>query len=314
MTVPMGVVPQIDLVVVGSYSYDHLSNPIHGEGWSIGGSGAYASLGAALNGARVGWIGFMPMSIADEDVAVIGSKIDLAGMRRELDADIRFDIEYDHDWNATYRVDGVDPEARLSFADFPTVYESARGIHLCAVARVGIQLEFVAGIRERHLPMLLSASTARRSIKTERESVIALLQQVELFMLNQEEAMLLTQQSSLDDACRELENLAGETTICITRGEKGVIILAQGNRHSLPVFPVQVKDTTGAGDTFSGSFAATYLKSRDVSEAAICGICTASLTVEDWGIHALMRAKPSDIAARVQHYRKMMMQTQPLTG
>lgn len=314
MTVAAQETSQVDLVVVGSYSYDHLSNPVHGEEWSIGGSGAYASLGAALNNARVGWIGFMPVSITDHDVAVIGSKINLAGMRREPDADIRFDIEYDHDWNATYRVDGADPETRLSFADFPAVYEAARGIHLCAVARVGIQLEFVAGIRERGLSMLLSASTARRSIKTERESVIALLQQVELFMLNQEEAMLLTQQFSLEVACHDLERLAPETTICVTRGEFGVIILARGKRHSLPAYLAQVKDTTGAGDTFSGSFAAAYLQSRDISEAAIHGICTASMTVEDWGIHALMRATPADIATRAQHYRKTILQPQTLTG
>src|SRR5699024_3606627 len=44
--------------------------------------------------------------------------------------------------------------------------------------------------------------------------------------------------------------------VIMTQGDKGVAFYVNGAKQFLPSYPVSVKDTTGAGDTFNGAFAA----------------------------------------------------------
>lgn len=60
-----------------------------------------------------------------------------------------------------------------------------------------------------------------------------------------------------DDPWRVLEELAAKSpAVVITLGEEGLIWQRGSERGEMPAFPVGVVDTTGAGDTFHGAFAA----------------------------------------------------------
>lgn len=56
--------------------------------------------------------------------------------------------------------------------------------------------------------------------------------------------------------------------LLITHGQAGVEVWERGKRHCIPGHYVETKDTLGAGDTFFGSFVATYLQSGDTLLAA----------------------------------------------
>ena len=60
-----------------------------------------------------------------------------------------------------------------------------------------------------------------------------------------------------------------------TRGRDGVAVAEGGVTHVLPVDPVEVEDTTGAGDTMVGGFIAARTKGADAVSAAKAGVETA---------------------------------------
>lgn len=69
------------------------------------------------------------------------------------------------------------------------------------------------------------------------------------------------------DLCDELLQM-GVQRIIVTRGERGAMIVTRDGFLNVPAFPVQVVDTTGAGDAFNGTLAA-YLASGMPLEPAV---------------------------------------------
>lgn len=81
------------------------------------------------------------------------------------------------------------------------------------------------------------------------ERLLALLEQVDLFMPNQTEACAIAR---VDDAQRALYALSQRARqVVIKLGAAGAIALHDGQLIHSPAFPVQVVDTTGAGDSFN---------------------------------------------------------------
>jgi ribokinase len=57
-----------------------------------------------------------------------------------------------------------------------------------------------------------------------------------------------------------------------TRGRNGVALMQNGAASVFPIDPVEVEDSTGAGDTFIGGFLAVWMKTRDPEEAVRAGV------------------------------------------
>lgn len=63
----------------------------------------------------------------------------------------------------------------------------------------------------------------------------------------------------------------------VTRGEKGVDWLQDGQAQHIPAFRVDVVDTTGAGDVFHGAWAMAIAAGADTGDAATFGAAAAAL-------------------------------------
>lgn len=69
-------------------------------------------------------------------------------------------------------------------------------------------------------------------------------------------------------------------TIILTRGGQGATITAAGQARDIPAYPQEhVVDTTGAGDTFVGTFAAALDAGAEVVEAVQRAVVASSLSV-----------------------------------
>ncbi|MEP1328160.1 PfkB family carbohydrate kinase [Pseudophaeobacter sp.] len=89
---------------------------------------------------------------------------------------------------------------------------------------------------------------------------------------------------------------AGVEMVVLTLAEKGAVI-ATGDTHiSIDVFPADLKDATGAGDTFDGAFLAEYSRSSDAVKAARFACAAASLSVETVGVVASIPAEGAILA------------------
>jgi fructokinase len=86
-----------------------------------------------------------------------------------------------------------------------------------------------------------------------------LMARAQVVKLNEDEAteidrMLGRPQRSLEDFCRAYSKEFGWQSVCVTRGEKGCVMLVNGEYVEAGGYTVQSQDTVGAGDAFAAAF------------------------------------------------------------
>ncbi|MGW1376274.1 carbohydrate kinase family protein [Streptomyces sp. NPDC002446] len=103
------------------------------------------------------------------------------------------------------------------------------------------------------------------------------LGQVAVFAPNEEEALRVSGTRSVDDA---LEVLAGLVrTVVIKRGGRGAVAAEHGVRVARPSPPVDVVDTTGAGDCFNVGFVHRRLAGGSLAECVSAGVACGAASV-----------------------------------
>lgn len=137
----------------------------------------------------------------------------------------------------------------------------------------------------------------------EPKDVLASLSDVDLFFLNEKEALLVTKALSFHRAIKELEYLSNrrECIIIVTRGKRGLSLIHKGDVMRIPAFPVAREvDPTGAGDSLAGAFLSKYLESKNLLESAIYGCLIGGLTVTDIGPAPLLNLTKFKIEALIK--------------
>jgi sugar/nucleoside kinase (ribokinase family) len=92
----------------------------------------------------------------------------------------------------------------------------------------------------------------------------------------------------LPDGETEARNLLRHVPlVALTRGWRGLTLLARDGEHEVPSLPREEVDPTGAGDVFAAAFLVRYHEAGDPLEAAAFGACAASCAVEGVGASSL---------------------------
>jgi len=77
----------------------------------------------------------------------------------------------------------------------------------------------------------------------------------------------------------------GVGCVVVTRGEEGAVVFHEdGRTESVPGYPVEATDTTGAGDAFNAALAAFLAEGRELSEAVRIAVITGALTCTKPGV------------------------------
>jgi len=101
---------------------------------------------------------------------------------------------------------------------------------------------------------------------------------------NEREARLITGAASPYDSIRGLAELAGRNGVLVRLGPDGCLLLMRGHDVQLfPARPVEVIDTTGAGDVHTGTFLAALANRVEPSEAVRRANVAASIAVSQYG-------------------------------
>ena len=80
----------------------------------------------------------------------------------------------------------------------------------------------------------------------------------------------------------------GIATVIVTMGAEGVLLVDKEGLQVFPAFSVTAVDTTAAGDSFLGGFAAAYAKERDLGKAIAYGQLVASYSIQHKGAQSSM--------------------------
>lgn len=114
-----------------------------------------------------------------------------------------------------------------------------------------------------------------------------LLADVDLLVLNQHEAGELAGSTDPVRAAQYLRRF-GVGAVIVTLGEDGCVLVNDDGERRVGAVPVRAADTTAAGDTFVGAFAAARVSGRGVYEALRWATSAAAVSVQHPGASSSM--------------------------
>lgn len=281
-----------EIVVVGSLNMDLVGRaprlPVPGEtisGSSFatlpGGKGANQAVAAARLGARTAMIGCVGDDAfgAQLRAGLESDGVDCAGVRvvAGVSSGVALIVVEAAGKNGIVVIPGAN--GRLVPADV-----DAREDALAAARIVVLQLE---------VPLATVEHAARRAKALGKLVILnpapaqplppSLLALVDLLVPNEIEAAALTGAPvvSVEDAIAAGRRLreTGASTVLVTLGAQGVVVVEAGGANHHPSRPVQAVDSTAAGDTFIGGFGAALVRGLALPAAVACAQAAAAISV-----------------------------------
>lgn len=297
----------VDVVIVGSIGIDTVETPHDRRESILGGSASYACAAASFF-SRVGMVG------------VVGTDFPSAYRRLYKRLGINTDglqvvPGQTFRWSGVYE-SNMDNRRTLStelnvFATFsPELPESYRSAPFLFLANISpsLQLHVLDQVKR---PRFVLLDTMDLWINTARDALREVIRRVDMLTLNESEARHFTGQHGLVKAARQLLEL-GPKYVCIKKGEHGSILFTRRSIALMPAYLLEdVRDPTGAGDTFAGGFLGALARGGTIDEKAIrramlYGSVAASFGVEDFSLDRLARLKRPQIEQRVRLFRRML--------
>ncbi len=293
------------VVVVGSVAFDDLQTPFGAVTDSLGGSATYFSLSARLF-ADVGMVAVVGTDFPAEHIdMLVAAGVDTSGLQVAEGKTFRWKGRYDQDLNTAHTLD-----TQLNvFAGFrPELSDSYRQADVVFTANIdpGLQIEVLRQVSGANLRVL---DTMNFWIEGKRTELVQALGMVDVALLNEAEARQLAQTHSLVGAARVIREM-GPRTVVVKRGEYGAVLFSDDGCFIAPAYPLEnVKDPTGAGDSFAGGFVG-YLcgngvcDDRNMRRAVVMGSVVASFTVEGFGVERLQNLTLSQVHERYRDFSR----------
>ncbi len=304
----------MSILVVGSVAFDSLKTPSGSVDRELGGSATFFGL-AASHFTQVRVVAVVGDDFGPEQEAVFrNAKIDIRGLERTKGKTFAWGGEYGENLN----------EAKTNFTDL-NVFENFQpkipkeycnseylflgNIHPTLQNDVRKQMN---GVK------LVGGDTMNLWINITRNELIETLKGVQVLLINDGEAKLLAKESNLPRAALKVLAM-GPRALVIKHGEYGAtIFFADGAFHGIgghpfraPTLPIEeVKDPTGAGDSFAGGFmgylaGAGEVNRETLKRAMFYGGVMGSFAVEDFGTRRLQSVTRDEIEARFQIFREL---------
>lgn len=241
-----------------------------------GGKGANQALAARRAGAKVALVGaYGADGFADPALALLRRDgVDLTASRRtEKPTGAAFIVVDDNGENAIVVASGANSEARAAQLDALAMGE---GDLLLLQRETPIaEVEAAASsARRRGARVMLNAAPAGPISST-------LIGALDYLCVNENEARIVgaalgVKAEEPEAILGEIERTRGVATI-VTLGAAGAVGFHAGRRFAAPAPTVEVVDTTGAGDTFVGAFAAALDRGLGFEDAMRRGLAAGSL-------------------------------------
>jgi sugar/nucleoside kinase (ribokinase family) len=294
------------MLIVGSLAFDDLDLPSGSFRDVLGGSATYAAMAASL---------FAPVRI----VAVVGDDfsgkvldglkhrgIDTMGVERVPGKTFRWAGRYSADLSSR---ETLDTQLNV-FADFrPRLPEAWRQTQLVLLGNIHPSLQ-IDVLDQMHAPKFVIADTMNFWITGEPKTLGTMLKRLDLLIINDEEARLLSGIHNIRKAARDILS-RGPKRLVIKRGEHGALLFDEQGVFAAHGFPLEDEvDPTGAGDSFAGGFLGYLATTPEVTpialrRAMVHATATASFCVEGVGTTKLESLHKAQVAARIGAIREL---------
>lgn len=300
----------MSLLAVGTVAFDTIETPFGKAENVIGGACTYISLAAAYFTKQINVSAVVGDDFPQAELDYLKQRgVNLEGVQIKAGEKSFF-------WHGRYHADmnGRDTlDTQLNvLADFdpilPESYKSSAYVMLGNLTP-DVQSRVLDQMLKR--PKLVVLDTMNFWMNIALESLLKVIERVDVLTINDEEARQLSGEYSLRRAARKILTM-GPKYLIIKKGEHGALLFHGEDFFYCPALPLEeVFDPTGAGDTFAGGFIGYLAKTDDISfnnmkEAIIHGSAMASFCVEKFSIDNLKGLTDAQIAERVAQFKAMV--------
>lgn len=295
----------MSVLVVGSVALDTVEAPFGSVSDALGGSATYFSAAASLY-TDVKLVAVVGTDFPPQHMDFFRRRgIDLQGLQVREGETFRWVGRYGTDLN---RAQTLDTQLNV-FATFHPVLTSAHAdTQLVFLANIDPELQWevrqqVPGAR------LVMMDTMDFWIEGKREALTRIMAAVDIVLMNEAEVRQYTGTYNLTAAARRILAL-GPRALIVKRGEYGCILFTPDSCFAIPAYPLEeVRDPTGAGDSFAGGFAGYLANVREITPAAlrsaiVHGCVIASFAIEEFSVYRLASLQPDDIARRYREFQQ----------
>ncbi len=303
----------MSILVVGSVAFDDIASPSGSVKNILGGAATYFSLAASyFTDVRV--VAVVGDDFGPEQEKVFRDhRIDTRGLERAEGKTFR--------WGGTY-TDNLN-EANTDYTDLnvfekfqpqiPKEYEDTDFLFLA-----NIQPTLQADVRRKMSGVRLTGcDTMNYWIDRTPQELAATLKLVDVLLINDNETKMLAHETNLPRAAQKVLAM-GPQALVIKHGEYGATIFFREGAFGIgshpfraPALPIdEVRDPTGAGDSFAGGFMGYVAAQKEVNRevlkrALFYGGVMGSFAVERFGTERLQALTREEIDERFQIFREL---------
>jgi sugar/nucleoside kinase (ribokinase family) len=298
----------LSLTVVGSIAFDAVQTPFGERERMLGGSAVHFSLAASFF-TEVRVVGPVGDDFTSTELGVLESRGVVTDDIERVAGESTFFWKghYEYDLNTAH----TDDTQLNVFGDFePKLSPASSGSDMLFLAN--IQPDLQRQVRAQCGSARFTAlDTMNLWIDTARDSLVAAIGETDCVLINDAEIRQLTGEPNLARAAGAVMEL-GPRAVVAKQGEYGAALFTPKGFFALPGFPLEdVRDPTGAGDSFAGGFLG-YLdgESGEVDQGALrtamgYGTVLASYNVEEFGTERVGRLTRDEIESRLTALRSM---------
>jgi sugar/nucleoside kinase (ribokinase family) len=298
----------VSVLVVGSVALDSIETPFGVSKETVGGSATYIAAAASYFVTPIRLVGIVGGDFPQRGHAFLEDrKIDLEGLEVvEGGKTFRWAGRYHYDLNER---DTLSTELNVFETFDPKIPEKYRKSRVVCLGNIDpvLQLRVLDQIEK---PRVVVCDTMNYWIERKNAELRETLKQINVVILNDSEARLLSREPNLITAGRVIRGL-GPSVVIIKKGEHGALLLTDQVVFSAPAYPMEnIFDPTGAGDSFAGGFVGWLARTDDMSEenlkrAVIYGSTLASFCVEKFGVEGLADLTYLQIQDRFREFREL---------
>lgn len=287
------------LTIVGSVALDTIETRAGKREEILGGAATYIAISAGFFGPvnLVAVVGDdFPMAHVD---LLSKNNVNLDGLKTENGRTFRWAGKYADDFSSR---ETLSTELGVFEAFDPEIPESYKTSDFALLGNIhpSLQLKVLDALDDK---TFVAADTMNLWIDTTPEELAHMIKRVDLLVINDEEAMMLTDEQQISVAAEKIQ-ADGPKHLIIKRGEHGAWLFAENTRFFTPALPLRdVVDPTGAGDTFAGGLMG-YLAAKgdasveNIKTGMVYGAAVASRAVEAFGADELAKADRAAVDER----------------
>lgn len=298
----------MSVLVVGSVALDTIETPFGAVENVLGGSATYIAVAASYFTSPIRLVGVVGGDFPQQGISFLEDRhIDLTGLQVIKDGKtFRWSGRYHYDLNER---DTLSTELNVFEKFEPKILEKNRKSRYVCLGNIDPILQRKV-LDQTENPRVIICDTMNYWIERKSRDLLETLKLINVVILNDSEARLLSKEPNLIKAARVIRAM-GPSIVIIKKGEHGALLLTEQVVFSAPAYPMEnIFDPTGAGDAFAGGFAGWLARTDDITEenlkrAVIYGSTLASFCVEKFGVEGLSDLTYLQIQDRFREFREL---------